>query len=97
MHPHPYGRRDQHGRICAADDADHQRERELLDRGHAQDVERRDCDEGRHRDVDRAAQRLQEARIDDLPLCERLELLVVLAYTVENDDRVVHRITDDRQ
>ena len=102
LHQRVQRRRDEHGRIEAREQAEDDRQCEFSDRCRAEDREDDDRKQRGDRRVDAASHRLFERTIADLEVVEsgvglEFELrLVVLSDAVEDDDRVVDRVGDDR-
>src|SRR5581483_3224355 len=83
--------------VAAGADTHEQGEREVLQRNAAQRQQRHQRDDDRRQRVERTRHRLQNRRVDDLVVRLARHELRVLADTVENDDRVHDRVTDDGQ
>ena len=95
----PERARDEDRRVAADGEADEQGEREVFRRVAAEEVEGGRREEDGEDRVERARQRLIDTAVDELvDVAAAAEVqFEVLADAVEDDDRIVDRVTDDGQ
>src|SRR5262249_17257010 len=87
-------RRDEDRGVGTRDDADDQREGEVLERRAAEDVEADDRQQRDERRGQRAPDRLPQRDVGDRRERRAPHQRDVLAYAVEDDDRVVDRVAE---
>ena len=92
-----HGRGDEDRGVGAGGDPDHQREREVLQRFAAEQQQRGDRQQRAEARRQRPGQHLGHRAVDDLRERGARHARHVLAHTIEHDDRVVQRISEDRQ
>src|SRR6185369_2501746 len=84
-------------RIRSNYDADDQRQREPMQNLSSKNIEGEHRQERQSGGQDSSAQRLVDRFIDDIGQAVSPKQLDVLANTIEDDNRIVHRISDERQ
>ena len=97
LHQIPQNTCDAYRRISAGDNANHQRKGEFLNCSHTKDVENCDHNEGCEGSIDTSRQCLCNTCIYYVLDCGILHTGQVLTDTVEDNDRCIDRISDDRQ
>ena len=90
-------RGDEDRRVGSREDPDHHREGEVAQRLTAEDEQHADQEDGREAGDQRSGQDLGHRAVDDLREGGARHPRHVLADSVEDDDRVVHRVAEDGQ